>query len=307
MPAQLIQRACPVCESAHGEPLFEKETLRLVRCGACSMIYASPIHEALATGEFYDQLAGPFYLSPDKLESDYAPVRFARELKLFRKFCRQGAVLDVGCSTGAFLHQLKTRFPGQYEVTGIDVAGPALDYAEQRGVRVVRKSFLSGEFQEMDFSAVTFWAVMEHLANPREFLARTASVLKPSGFCFILVPNFRSLAVRLLGKKYRYIFPQHVNYFTPATLGRFVAAEPRLQIIHHGSMHFNPLVIWQDRDSKGGFVPDEARAKLLKRTTRYKQNAAMKPLKFALAAVESTLGALHLADNIVLVLQKKRD
>jgi hypothetical protein len=81
------------------------------------MVYANPVDEKLVTGEYYDQLANPFYLSPNKLESDYSPVRFERELKLFRRFCRRGSVFDVGCSTGAFLYQLKTRFPGDYEVT----------------------------------------------------------------------------------------------------------------------------------------------------------------------------------------------
>jgi len=268
------------------------------------MIFANPIDEGWATGAFYGQLAEPFYLSADKLESDYAPVRFARELKLFRRFCGRGSVLDIGCSTGAFLYQLKTRFADAYQVSGIDVAGPALDYAEQKGVRVMRESFLSIDFKRETFSAVTFWAVIEHLIDPRAFLAKAVSVLQPSGYCFILVPNFQSLAVRLLGSKYRYIFPQHVNYFTLATLKKLVAAEPQLRVVYSGSTHFNPIVIVQDRKSSGGFVSDEQRAKLLKRTTSYKQNPILKPVKLGLQGIESLLSKLNLADNIVLVVQK---
>ena len=276
----------------------------MVRCDGCAMIFASPIEEDLATGAFYDQLATPFYLSPDKVQGDYSPVRFVRELKLFREFCQRGSVLDVGCSTGAFLYQLKTRYPSDYEVTGIDVAGPALDYAEQKGVRVLRESYLTRDFHGQGFSAVTFWAVMEHLVNPREFLAKTAAVLEPSGFCFVLVPNFQSLAVRLLGKKYRYILPQHVNYFTRATLQQLVKTEPRFKIVYSGSMHFNPLVIWQDGRRHGKPVTDEDRAKLLKRTTGYKQKPILKPVKLALTATEAGLKRLNLADNLVVVLQK---
>jgi SAM-dependent methyltransferase len=276
-----------------------------VRCHSCSMVYANPIEDGWATGLFYDQLAVPFYLSPDKIDSDYSPVRFARELRLFYKFCRRGTVLDVGCSTGAFLYQLKNRFGDNYDVAGIDVAGPALDYAEKKGIRVLRESFLTTDFQQTQFSAITFWAVMEHLANPSEFLIKAMSLLKPAGVCFILVPNLRSLAVRLLQDKYRYIFPQHVNYFTLSTLKRFAAVAPNTRIIYCGSTHFNPIVIWQDFSSSGDFVPDEARAKLLRRTTAYKQNPALKPIKLALGGVERVLGSLNLADNIVLVLEKK--
>jgi SAM-dependent methyltransferase len=268
------------------------------------MVYASPVEDAMMTGAFYDQLATPFYLSPDKLESDYAPVRFERELKLFRSFCTSGRVLDVGCSTGAFLAQLMRRYAMDYEVLGIDVAGPALDYAESKGVNVLRKSYLTESFGDKSFGAVTFWAVLEHLAEPQAFLSRTVSVLEPDGFCFILVPNFRSLAVRLLAAKYRYILPQHINYFTSATLTKLVEREPRFRVVYCGFSHFNPLVILQDWRRRGKSATDDERARLLKRTTGYKQNAVLKPVKLALAAVETVLRSLNLADNIVMVLKK---
>src|SRR5262245_24668034 len=118
-----VWRSCPVCGTERGEPHLEKGSLRIVRCSRCGMLFANPVEEQYLAGSFYEQLAGPFYLSPAKLESDYSPVRFRRELRLFRRFCRSGAVLDIGCSTGSFLHQLQQRFPGCYQVCGIDVAG----------------------------------------------------------------------------------------------------------------------------------------------------------------------------------------
>ena len=304
MSSRLVSRPCPVCGATRHTKFFAKGSLAVVRCDTCSMIFANPIEEQFITGDFYDQLANPFYLSPDKLQSDYAPVRFERELKLFRRFCSAGAVLDVGCSTGAFLFQLKHRFGDQYQTLGIDVSGPALNYAEQRGVPILKEPFLTVDFAGRRFSAVTFWAVMEHLASPKDFLARTSTLLEPGGVCFILVPNFRSLAVRLLGPKYRYIFPQHVNYFRGRTLKQLVANFPEFQIVHVGSTHFNPLVILQDWRKPRDFVPDEERAKLLKRTTAYKQNPAMKPIKFAITQFEKALGALTLADNLTMVLRK---
>src|SRR5207302_10296583 len=107
-------------------------------CRACSMIYADPVEPELATGKFYDRLGASFYLSPDKLESDYAPVRFERELRLFRAHCQSGAVVDVGCSTGWVLYSVEAQFPGAYTVTGTDVAGAALDYAVPRGSGAIR-------------------------------------------------------------------------------------------------------------------------------------------------------------------------
>jgi len=304
MDPRFISRSCPVCAVNNCAELLKKGELRLVRCGVCSMVYANPIEEELITGEFYDQLATPFYLSPNKLESDYSPVRFERELKLFRRFCAGGRVLDVGCSTGAFLAQLQRRHPSDYEILGIDVAGPALDYAESKGVPVMRESYLSANFVGKRFAAVTFWAVLEHLADPRAFVSRTASALEPGGHCFILVPNFRSLAVRFLGAKYRYILPQHINYFTRRTLAKLVESEPRLRIVCARSTHFNPLVIARDWKARGKPATDDERAALLKRTTAYKQSVALRPAKLVLGAAEAALGRFHLADNIVVVLKR---
>ena len=269
------------------------------------MIYADPVAPELASGKFYDRLGLPFYLSPDKLAGDFAPVRFERELRWFQDYCRGGAVLDVGCSTGGFLFQLKARFPGDFTVTGTDVAGAALDYAESRGIEVIREPFLDFDFRNRRFDAVTFWAVVEHLIQPKSFLAKASSILKLRGHCFILVPNMKSLAVRLLGARYRYIMPDHVNYFTAGALRRFAATEPAFEVVRLGQSHFNPLVILKDFRRNQERVADPERARLLNRTTAFKQHPLLKPAKWLYNGVERLLAAMGLADNLIIVLRKK--
>src|SRR5260370_20906784 len=109
-----IARPCPVCGQAGSTPLWQKGELRLVCCQDCSMIYANAVPTEFACGTYYNEAGAEYYLSRAKLESDYAEVRFERELRLFRKHCKGGTVLDVGCSSGAFLFQLNRRFPESY-------------------------------------------------------------------------------------------------------------------------------------------------------------------------------------------------
>src|SRR5882724_2364831 len=142
-----IARSCPVCGNDRSTPRWQKGELQLVRCQACSMIYANPVPTEFASGAYYNQIGAGYYLSPGKLESDYADVRFERELCLFRKHCKWGAVLDVGCSSGGFLFQLNRRFPGSYQMLGTDASGPPLDYAQSRGIPVMRGDFLEHTFQ----------------------------------------------------------------------------------------------------------------------------------------------------------------
>ncbi len=319
------------------------------------MIYVNPAPAAMASGEFYDTDGADYYLSPAKLASDYADLRFERELRLFHEFCPRGAVLDVGCGSGGFLFQLKKRWPGDYEILGTDVSGGPLDHAESRGVPVVRGDFLNQDFRfvsaqkptphpsqegnttagascnapllggagggsvyevggpalagtgegipSASFDAVTLWAVAEHLAEPKKFLTQIHSLLKPGGVCFVLVPNLRSLAVRLLGAKYRYVYEQHLNYFSAQTLARF--GEPHFQVVATRYMHFNPVVIWQDWRGGGRDVSNAERGELLKQTTALKQKPWLKPVKALYGLTEKILGSMGLADNVVVIFQKR--
>lgn len=299
------RRPCPLCTATEpGSPWLRKGTLQLVRCPECLFVFADPLPPE-ADDRHYDQLGRPFYLSPDKLEGDYASVRFERELRLFRRFCRGGEVLDVGCSTGAFLHQLGRRFPGDYRTVGIEISGAAMDYARGQGIEVIGDSLLLHDFGVRRFDAITFWAVLEHLADPAAFLARAAELLRPGGHCFVLVPNLRSLACRLLGARYRYVLPQHINYFTTETLSRFVTSRAGLNPVAQGGSHFNPIVLAQDwRRGTTENVPDAERAALLARTTRLKRTAWLRPARLALGGLELFLATAGLADNIWAVSRK---
>ena len=276
--------------------------MRVDGCRQCGVYYANPVASDLVSGRFYDRLGKDYYLTPDKLRSDYAAVRFARELRFFRRWCSQGAVLDVGCSTGGFLYRLN-QFGG-YRGEGMDVSGPALAQARSQGVAVIDGSFLDHDFGARKYRAVTFWAVLEHLADPLSFLRKAAGLLEPGGYCFVLVPNRKSLATRILGAKYRYVMPEHVNYFSRKTLIRFVERVPELQVVASVSTHFNPMVIWQDLWRREARVADADRARLLQRTTAWKQSRSLKLLRWPYALAEKCLGRLYLADNVAIVARK---
>jgi 2-polyprenyl-3-methyl-5-hydroxy-6-metoxy-1,4-benzoquinol methylase len=152
------------------------------------------------------------------------------------------------------------------------------------------------------FDAVTFWAVVEHLVHPRPFLEKAESVLKRGDYCFVLVPNFKSLATKVLRADYRYILPQHVNYFTAETLRALCSKYFKVEAIT--STHFNPIVILQDLKARRD-VAETERAQLLKRTTAWKQSGALIPVRLMYKVVEKLLARMMLADNLVAVLQKE--
>ena len=299
----MIDRACPVCAAKTKSPLLTKDSVNLVRCDSCTMIFASPVAESYLDGSFYEDAGRPFYLSPEKLAGDYSPVRFTRELRLFREACPSGKVLDVGCSNGAFLYQLGQKYSTDYELFGTDVSGPALDYAESKGITTIRGDFLAPDFAERNFDAITLWAVLEHVSEPARFIQQAARLLRGGGICIVLVPNWNSLARRVLKARYRYILGQHLNYFNETTLRRLVARD--FEVTRCIYTHFNPLVIKEDL--RGAREPSSAdRVQLLQKTNRLKERKGGL-LKSAYRGVEATLSRLHLTDNVALVLRKTHD
>ena len=142
----------------------------------------------------------------------------------------------------------------------------------------------------------------EHLLEPAKFLEKIHGLLRPGALCFVLVPNMNALAVRILGGRYRYIYEQHLNYFTARTLTKL--AERWFTPIEVRYTHFNPLVIWQDWRSRGAEVSNAERGELLKRTTAYKQNPLMAPIRLAYRAAESALSALEITDNVVVAFSR---
>lgn len=302
--AALADRPCPVCGGLQAVLRLVKGPLVLTRCTGCRCVFENPLLPEFQAGDYYAGEGERYYLSPDKLQSDHSPVRYERELRLFRHHCPRGRVLDVGCGTGGFLHQLHRRFPGDYMTLGNDLAGAAVDHAESLGVPVHRGT-LEQLAANPPFDAVTFWAVLEHLPEPVDFLRQASRLLRPGGLCVGLVPNFQSLAVRCVGARYRYILPQHVNYFTGATLARLFQRVPDFAVCGMQTTHFNPVVIWQDFRGRGRPVPDAERARLLKRTNALKENARLAPLQWGYRAVERCLGLFRLGDNVAVIARKQ--
>ena len=149
-------------------PIFRKANSGSCAARTCGMIYANPVPAQFASGQHYDGLGAEYYLSPAKLESDYAAGAVRARATALPKALPGGAVLDVGCSSGAFLYQLRPALPGLLrgarhgrERCAAGVCGVA------RGPCRARAISCEQPFAGRKFDAVTFWAVLEHLLEPR--------------------------------------------------------------------------------------------------------------------------------------------
>ena len=214
-----------------------------------------------------------YYLSPDKLSADHSPAIPTRS-HCFVRYVLGGAFWTSGAGRG-FSRQpvvgIRTPIPSR-----ATMAGPALEHARGLGIEVHRGSLTRLRTRAeplMRLPCGPCWSMFPIRGNGGDRLMPAEARGR-----FALVPNLDSLAVRLFAGKYRYILPQHVNYFSGATLRRLLSDAGGLVEVGIRGTHFNPLVIAQDFRRSGRLVPDADRARLLQRTNAYKQSALLRPM-----------------------------
>jgi len=218
-------RNCPVCNQNNYDFLYKKDSLDLVKCKNCSVIYVNPIFNEEKYYEIYR--SEEYQRIVKRLGEDshfYRKERFGRErMDIIEKFHDPKLpkrILDIGCSTGFVIEEAQER---KWDAIGVELNPSAADFAKQRGMKVITKPLQEIEFDEQ-FSVVTLYDVLEHLVNPGEILRIIYEILLPGGNIYIYVPNYNSASKELLGiESAHFIWPtHHLTYFTPETLKFFL-------------------------------------------------------------------------------------
>ena len=94
-------------------------------------------------------------------------------------------VLEIGCGTGYLLASLKALGA---DVLGIEPGTNSAIHAEHAGIRVLHQPF---ETTSLDgqFDLIVHYGVLEHVAEPLDFLQRQLSLLSTSGQIVFAVPD----------------------------------------------------------------------------------------------------------------------
>lgn len=130
-----------------------------------------------------------------------------------------GRVLEIGCG-GA------TRIPEGPTPYGIEISEALSNKArpifEARGGAVYHEPATTGieRFPDDFFDTIIMRSYLEHEARPRLILERAFTRLKPGGRILLRSPNYNSANRFIRGANWcGFRFPDHVNYFTPRSLG----------------------------------------------------------------------------------------
>src|SRR5712691_11412287 len=178
---------CVVC----GEPvlrlLLEKGGQRYCECDRCGHIAVDPLPSMADQADFYqqeyDQGEYKAYLQARPLKL----LTFQRRLDVIAAYVRSpGRVLDVGCSSGAFVEVARNR--------GLDAWGAeAVASAVEAAPGPVRPFLMVKDVERVElegrYGLITFFDVIEHMRNPTRFISRMRSLLAPSGYLALTCPD----------------------------------------------------------------------------------------------------------------------
>jgi len=216
-----IFEACPVCGQVGAREFLRsrdrfhgrQENYALVRCPACSLVWLSDPPRPEEMHRHYTEQ----YHKLISASGQNSPVRWQDRKKTLLQYKQFGTLLDLGCSSGAFLESLQNE---PWNLYGIEMSAEGARTAEVRsGAQVFVGDILDAPFKPESFDVITCFDVLEHVYQPQRVMARVAEWLKPGGVFYVLVPNVDSAEARLFGTYwYGLELPRHLFHYSPASL-----------------------------------------------------------------------------------------
>jgi 2-polyprenyl-3-methyl-5-hydroxy-6-metoxy-1,4-benzoquinol methylase len=209
-------------EAMRGDGVFP-----VVRCQSCDLTYVSPRYNVQTLRHLYrdESLYGPSS-DPDGRRRSYLDERQEKDrssrrlLLRIEKYRDGGRLLDIGCGPGFFLATLEGGWQGE----GLDPSPSAVRIADEIGVSVTLGEFEKGLYPAHRFDVVTMMQVLDHLPEPAHSLAECNRILDHEGLLILTgLVNIESYCARLFRDGYRLLAPNHLYYFSPATVAHMLS------------------------------------------------------------------------------------
>jgi SAM-dependent methyltransferase len=253
--------SCPACGGVQAvRGLRISEHLSLACCADCKTAWASPRPDEATLAAVY----GRHYYDAWGLGS-HGALTAQMKRRTFRSLldwcapwlAEHARILDLGCATGFFLDEVRSR---GHEGFGVDISEFAIRECEKR---FECGRFFCGEFESASFAAYPegrFDAIfmsdyLEHVRDPHAVLATARERLAPGGALVITTPNVSSPSRRLMGGRWPHFKTEHLWYFSPSGLRsllrsagfRVVASRPtvkRLSLAYLGAQSLRYPGLW---------------------------------------------------------------
>jgi 2-polyprenyl-3-methyl-5-hydroxy-6-metoxy-1,4-benzoquinol methylase len=224
-----VRECCPGCGASADDAaaLFTSRAMRHVRCERCHLVYTLDILEETDDRALYQRntaMAAYLALKDDPAYAELETGKAAYLASLARRFVEGPAtLLDIGCSTGELLAAAERL---GFDVRGVDANPDMIARAQKRFGDRVAEGYFPGALPVgwPRFGVIAILDVLEHMVEPKSFLAELSRRLEPGGILLVQVPNFDSLIVQVEGPDNGNFQHGHWTHFTAATLAAVLEA-----------------------------------------------------------------------------------
>ena len=178
------------------------------------MVYTGwePTDDELKT--YYDNYPAVNNISPVTL------LRYDELLEQFQQFRSTNKILDVGCGAGHFLSRALLK---EWGVQGTEYGAKSIEFCRTKGIPVIEGPLEPSNHVLESYDVICSFEVIEHVTDPGGEIDRMLALLRPGGLLYLTTPNFNCLARRIAPSEWNVAsYPEHLNYFTPHTLGKLL-------------------------------------------------------------------------------------
>ncbi len=215
---------CALCGKSEAAPILRgtdrlygttAHEFSVMECASCGLLRLEPQPTPEELSRYYPE---NYWFAPDpsaasRLEESYRRLVLRDHVRFSARAIRQsgahGPLLDAGCGGGLFLGMMRER---GFRVLGLDYSRDAAAIAWQRQkAPAVCAALDRAPFRGGSLGAISMFHVIEHLLDPRAYLAAAHDLLEPEGRLIVQVPNASSWQFRLLGAAWNGIdIPRHL-------------------------------------------------------------------------------------------------
>ena len=227
---------CPVCSGIDIHEVLKVkdftvsgETFPVFHCNLCTARFTQNIPGETEIGAYYqsDDYISHTDTKEGLVNKLYHLVR-TRTLKHKRKMVEhanggvKGSILDYGCGTGAFIHEMQL---SGWKISGLEPDIKARELARRlNGSNIFTPDYISS-IPDEQIDVITLWHVLEHVHRLHPTLKQLNRTMKQGGSIFIAVPNYTSADAATYGPAWAaWDVPRHLYHFSPESMKKLLGA-----------------------------------------------------------------------------------
>lgn len=216
--------ACALCGSQERTKLHGFPPYGVVQCRACAHWYLCPRPLESAMRQKYAE--GDYFAGESHGYQDYrgqeASLRatFERLMSNLRvRGIGGGTLLEIGCGYGYLLSSARPLFD---RIEGTEISTEAAENARTYA-DAVHVGGIEAVPADSRYSCIIATQVIEHVYEPRAFVASLVSKLQSGGAIVLATPDRSGVLSRLMGKAWpSFKIPEHVHYFDADSLANLL-------------------------------------------------------------------------------------